>query len=1062
MTTLSNHGNAVWLMRAIAPALLAIAWSAPAIAQVRSESGSSTQVNPGNLTNGQAVDALIRGGDARGQNLFHRFRQFDIPAGSEAYFANPAGIENILGRVNNPMGTPSQILGTLGVDGPANLFLLDSNGILFGENARLDVQGSFFASTADDVRLENGVRAFESLDNDITADDLTVDPRAFIFNQLQPDRGDIRVETLPPDPEDPTTADRGIVVPDGESLILLGSNVEVDGGYLRAPGGRIQIGAVAETPGNRGVRLRFVPDVQEFRLRAGNNVEFADVTFENGAIADVTITETSERDGGNIVISGRNVDILSGSNFCAGVGGAENCGGEVGLQAGSENTRPGNIFIEASDTVTIQGAGTRIGNNINPGGQIDPTADIFEAIEMLDSPDTEEPIDVLFGSILIFGNDIDIKRGARITTSTSGIGNAGVVFLSGNTVSLDAALSPQNEPTGLFSSVLSGQDGQEDGRGNAGGIVVLAGSTYSQTNGALVVSGTFADGDAGQIEITAGDILIADPGTEITSSVFGPSFGFMGVGDAGGITLSATNSFTITNEAVIRSSTDSRGNAGTVAINGGTVEVSGNALIESSVTPQAVAGSEAGIITLVSDEEISVNSSRIESDVAVNRGIAGGVGLFAPLIVLDDGAQVSTSTFSGRRSSAGAVILQGDRIQLLNDSVIFNNVERGSIGSTAGLVSITAFDTLELLNGSQIQTLIRGDAPPGVSDPRPAAMGPNQAGAIEIVAGDVVISGRGAPIDGSEIGLPSSIFSAVGTGASGRGGLITILTTGDVRLSNGGGINTDTQGSGPAGGIIVLADGSIALFNEAEITTSSSGNTNRAGVIVANAGELYIISEDSQIAATSESGNGGNLILGGPQGVILFDGSQITTEAGNEQNGGNGGNIDIAISLGILSLPIFDSNITAEAFEGDGGNITLSGAYILEGIAERDANLPDSNDITASSEFGADGIINTNELDFEPLRNIVEIPALLTDTDRLIAQACPGPGGATDQIGEFYVTGRGGIPAGLNDATLSDRVLTDWITVDEAEPGLEGNDPEAVDSEASDLEEDSAPDESSR
>ncbi|MFM7578123.1 MAG: filamentous hemagglutinin N-terminal domain-containing protein, partial [Microcystaceae cyanobacterium] len=49
----------------------------------------------------------------------------------------------------------SQILGTLGVLGNANLYFLNPNGILFGPNAQLDVKGSFLATTADSFQFPN-------------------------------------------------------------------------------------------------------------------------------------------------------------------------------------------------------------------------------------------------------------------------------------------------------------------------------------------------------------------------------------------------------------------------------------------------------------------------------------------------------------------------------------------------------------------------------------------------------------------------------------------------------------------------------------------------------------------------------------------------------------------------------------------------------------------------------------------------------------------------------------------------------------------------------------------
>ncbi|MGH2415724.1 MAG: filamentous hemagglutinin N-terminal domain-containing protein, partial [Microcystaceae cyanobacterium] len=66
----------------------------------------------------------------------------------------PAQIENILSRVTG--NNPSNLLGTLGVLGNANLFFINPNGILLGPNAQLDIRGSFVASTANSIVFNNG------------------------------------------------------------------------------------------------------------------------------------------------------------------------------------------------------------------------------------------------------------------------------------------------------------------------------------------------------------------------------------------------------------------------------------------------------------------------------------------------------------------------------------------------------------------------------------------------------------------------------------------------------------------------------------------------------------------------------------------------------------------------------------------------------------------------------------------------------------------------------------------------------------------------------------------
>jgi len=120
------------------------------------------------------LDALtdrIDGGAQRGSNLFHSFQEFNIGAGRTIYFANPAAVQNIFSRVTG--NNPSHLFGTLGVLGDANLFFLNPNGILFGPGARLDIRGSFIASTADRFVFPDGSQF--SATNPQAAPLLTVD-----------------------------------------------------------------------------------------------------------------------------------------------------------------------------------------------------------------------------------------------------------------------------------------------------------------------------------------------------------------------------------------------------------------------------------------------------------------------------------------------------------------------------------------------------------------------------------------------------------------------------------------------------------------------------------------------------------------------------------------------------------------------------------------------------------------------------------------------------------------------------------------------------------------------
>ncbi len=247
---------------------------------------------------------VIAGGAQRGQNLFHSFSQFNVSAGRGAYFANPVGVQNILSRVTG--GNPSNILGTLGVLGSANLFLINPNGIVFGPNAALDLQGSFAATTANAIQL--GETGLFSASQPETSNLLTVDPSAFFFNALQPQpiislsRSGFAFTT-----QQPT---QGLQVSDGRSLLLVGGGVGLGGGILRGPWGRIELGGLA-APGSIAVNST------DLSLKFPNDADRADVVLL-GLPGNQSLVDVTASNDGSIVINAKNLT-LQNSQLLAGI-----------------------------------------------------------------------------------------------------------------------------------------------------------------------------------------------------------------------------------------------------------------------------------------------------------------------------------------------------------------------------------------------------------------------------------------------------------------------------------------------------------------------------------------------------------------------------------------------------------------------------------------------------------------------------------------------------------------------------------------------------------------------
>ena len=135
--------------------------------------------------------------------------------------------------------------------------------------------------------------------------------------------------------------------------------------------------------------------------------------------------------------------------------------------------------------------------------------------------------------------------------------------------------------------------------------------------------------------------------------------------------------------------------------------------------------------------------------------------------------------------------------------------------------------------------------------------------------------------------------------------------------------------------------------------------------------------------------------------------SNISTTAGNEKTEGNGGNINIFARY-IFTIPEEDNDITADAFTGRGGQISITTEAIF-GIEPR-PQLTFLSDITASSELGVDGIIEITRLNVDPLEGFSNLPSTPVEVE--VAQGCEA---GTDGSIAFYDLGKGGIIARPDD-----------------------------------------------
>jgi filamentous hemagglutinin family protein len=820
-------------------------------------------------TRGLPAD-LIEGGATRGVNLFHSFSEFNVKEKQRVYFANPPQIEKILSRVTG--NHPSNILGTLGVLGNANLFLINPNGIIFGQNARLDIQGSFLASTANSLIFSKN----------------------FQFSATNPQAPPLLTIHLTPglqygsNPSQATIANAGNLSV-GKDLTLSAQNLNLQG-QLSA-GRNLTLQASDAVTGNAhylsGGNFRIeklnkglgkLSSPHELIIRAGGDISFdsyegaslhilaggsvnipGNITIESmdtteNLIRDrVTLsdgTTTVDIDGNKYPI----LDIRAGTKAFNSTGSSfRETGTNADIKIGSITNQGGVVFLTNQYQPNIN---RQISHNIN-----------------VNSIETGVPTGAFGGNggsvyidaknNIIVGHHANLNDNDAINAdgsygfvSSDGLGG-NIVLLSEANIDIQGSISSQsdsqNQGTGgkirILADSLSLSNKAELSTktlevGNAGDIIIHARDSVSLKEQSSIISevGNNATANAGNIEITTDSLEVigtndtdklALDGTVIESRT-------RGTGNAGNITINA-NSVSIENGASLNSGVENTG-MGT----GGNIKITTDSLSlnKASLFADTLREGDSGDITINATESVSIDKSNVltsvgtrENGVFAGKGQGGNIDITTPELSLTNQAQISASNIAGT-GNGGDINLTTRSLSLDNAQIVASTAGIGN----AGNIKVENANAVALTNNSSIST------------------------------------------------------SDVNKREDGQGGNVEINT--DSLTLDRGTISATTDST--EGGDIILNVKDLLLLRNGSQITAKAAERGSGGNITINAGTIFAIpQQDNDIIANAELGNGGNIKIS-TQGLFNLEERKAV-----ENNGTN--DIDASSDFGVDGEVTIDS-----------------------------------------------------------------------------------------------------------------------------------------------------------
>ncbi|MEO1619893.1 MAG: filamentous hemagglutinin N-terminal domain-containing protein [Cyanobacteria bacterium J06632_3] len=778
----------------------------------------------------------------------------------------------------------------------------------------------------------------------------------------------------------------------GNNLSFLDGTLQANGsanvflinpnGIVIGPSAQLQLGGSFFASAGEGVEFN---DGAAYRARSPERPPLLNISAPIGLVlgdapgrVQALASTLSVAEGQTISLHGGDID-LQGTQLTA-------PNGRIELNS------PGNISLTNQSVLETTGAG---GGAIQLQGEIITLSDASALI-------SDTLGDQNGDGIHIVADQLTIENGSFVGASTSGTGASSTInivatediaisgvsfadfFISQSLVFTGGRQISDRQTGGLFSFTT--------GPGRSGDISLQA-PNITLTEGATVSAETIGTGRSGDINLTAPQSIRLN-----ASGIYAQSLSRVPLL----IDFFVEGRFTQTPTGLSTQGTPA-GASGDITLRTAQLRLEDNSVVSAST----VTDNTSGTLTVQATDSVVLRETST-----------------SPQVLSSFLASVSI----GGNGAAGNTLIETGRLVMQSNTGIYSSTGNFTIpfGGPAGDITIIATESVDIDGSSTTRlfpTLItsssRSASPAGeiqIVTPTLSIIeagvissetfDAGQGGSIQIDASEIFVSGRSILENGSVSGIfttsgdrgPIGNIPFIGGPATGSAGNIS-LNTQNLLVDRSATISVASSELGDAGNLDIIAE-SVRLSEGGSLTASTISGV--GGNIVVDATNLTL--DDSSITAAATRDSGGNLSIKLQEALLLRQGSLISTEAGTAGAGGNGGDISLNTAF-VVAVPSENSDIRANAFEGNGGNVAVT-ARNLFGINFRpDVLDTPKSDITASSLFGRNGEVVITELNPSTPQSDSGLP--VETAPPAVAYSCRGP---RTQPGRFISSGRGGLP----------------------------------------------------